>query len=235
MRNSISTTKKRLMPLVAASALLAGGTGAALLFAGGTADAAACAGATTAGTACTIAGSLDLTAGSLTLTAPPALGWGHAITGLDQSLSDETTADQTYQVVDGTGTGPAWSVQVAATQFTSAGTGTPTLADTGTFSTNGSTIGTGGLATDASAPTAVCATGSTCTAPVSSTTYPVLVTTGPAVTPIDIFNAAALSSAGTINIGSATGNLVGWWLNVPADTVQGTYTSTVSLQIITAP
>jgi hypothetical protein len=55
------------------------------------------------------------------------------------------------------------------------------------------------------------------------------------VTPIDIFNAAALSSAGTINIGSATGNLVGWWLNVPADTVQGTYTSTVSLQIITAP
>jgi hypothetical protein len=28
---------------------------------------------------------------------------------------------------------------------------------------------------------------------------------------------------------------VGWWLNVPSNTIQGTYTSTVSLEVIAAP
>jgi hypothetical protein len=236
MRNSISTTKKRLMPLVAAATLLAGGTGAALLFAGGTADAATCA----AGATCTLTGSMDLTAGTLNLTAPTALGWGHAITGFDQSLSDDTAADQTYQVVDGTGTASGWDVQIAATQFTSNGTGAPTLPLDGTFVTNGSNDATTvpGTATDATAPTAICATGSTCVPPTNTTTYPVDIVTGPAVAPLTIFNATAPSGVGTITVGSVTagvGNLVGWWLNVPATAAPGTYSSTVTMQIITAP
>ena len=93
MRNSISKTKKRLLPLLAASALLAGGTGAALLFAGGTADAAPC----DAGTACTITGSLDLTSGAMNLTPPAGLAWGAPITGADQSTIDKLISQDSSQ------------------------------------------------------------------------------------------------------------------------------------------
>lgn len=231
MRNSIPTSKKRFMPLMSASVLLAGGIGASLLFAGGTADAAACAGATPSGTACTITGTLIVTSGSMTLTAPPALGWNETINGADQTLFDPTVADQTYQVDDATGTAPGWHVTIAATQFTSAGAGTTPLPDTGTFSSNGSL----GAITDTTAPTAACAGASTCTLPTNTTTYPVAITTGTAVTPVNIFDASALTGLGTIVIGSPGANPVGWWLNVLANIIQGTYTSTVSLELVTGP
>jgi hypothetical protein len=35
--------------------------------------------------------------------------------------------------------------------------------------------------------------------------------------------------------GSGTLNPVGWWLNVPANTLAGTYTSTITLAIADAP
>lgn len=74
---------------------------------------------------------------------------------------------------DGAGVGraraPGWHSTVSATTFTTGG-GTPhTLADTGTFSTNGSVTSISGTG----APTAACASGSTCTVPTNTTTYPV--------------------------------------------------------------
>jgi hypothetical protein len=231
MRTLIGTTKKRLIPLGVVSVLLSGGIGASVLLAGGTADAATCAGPTAAGTACTITGTLVVTAGALTLTAPPALGWSETINGADQTLFDPTIADQTYTVDDATGSAPGWHVTVAATQFTSTGTGTQPLADAGTFSTNGS-IGT---MTSATAPTAACGGGSTCTLPTDTTTYPVAITTGAAVTPVNIYDASVLTGLGTIVIGSPGANPVGWWINVPSNTIQGTYTSTVSLELVSGP
>ena len=224
MRYLLSTTKKRFIPLLGASVLLTGGIGASVLFAGGTADAATC----PAGTACTITGTLNVTSGALTLTAPPALGWSETVNGLDQHLVDPTPADQTYQVDDATGTAPGWHVTIAATQFTS---GANVLADAGTFSTNGS------ITTQASTtpPTAACVTGSTCTLPTDTTVYPVAITTGAAVTAVNIYDASAGTGAGTINIGYPGTAPVGWWLNVPSNTLQGTYTSTVSLELNSGP
>jgi len=231
MGDSIRKTKKRLLSLLAVSVLLTAGTGASLLFTGGTADAAACAGPTLAGTACTITGTLIVTSGTMTLTAPPALGWAETINGADQTLVDQTVADQTYTVDDATGTAPGWHVTIAATQFTSAGTGTHPLPNSGTFATNGSI----GAMTDATAPTAACAGTSTCTLPTDTTTYPVAITTGTAVTPVNIYDASALTGLGTIVIGSPGADPVGWWLNVLSNTIQGTYTSTVSLELVAGP
>jgi hypothetical protein len=257
MRNSIRKTKKRFPPLLAASALLAGGFGAFVLLTGGTADAATAAcpagvGPTgqPAGTACTITGTLILTSGTLDLTAPPAVGWAPTISGVDQFAADPTAADQTYTVDDATGTAPGWNVTASATPFTvatlvtgSAPVGT-TLGTAGavtpTFSTNGSL----GLATDTTAPDANCAGTSTCTLPtnnLAATGYPVTITTGQAgtgTTPATIYDAAAGTGLGTVVIGNngVTGtNPVGWWLNVPSNTLQGTYVSTISLQLNAGP
>src|ERR1700684_3464976 len=107
MRNLISTTGKRLMPLLAASVLLTGGIGTTLLLIGGTADAAPdlptapCAvppATNPSGTDCDITGTLTVTSGSMTLTAPPAVGWAETISGADQQLADPTDADEAYTV-----------------------------------------------------------------------------------------------------------------------------------------
>jgi hypothetical protein len=279
MRNLISTTGKRLMPLLAASVLITGGVGASLLFTGGTADAATCASFTTvtpftvpSGTACTIAGTLVLTSGVMTLTPPPAVGWATTISGVDQQLADPTPADETYTVDDATGTAPGWHVTAASTTFAvplTGGIGTPgaTLGTAGTagvpavptFATNGSGPTTGGAAnglmTDLTAPTAACLAGSTCTLPTNTgvtgpVTYPVVITygnaatgaaspgapTGHQTTPVSIYNADAGSGLGTIVIGGAgTANPVGWWINVPSNTIQGTYVATVSLELVAGP
>lgn len=278
MRNLISTTGKRLTPLLAASALLTGGIGTTVLFTGGTADAATCASFTSvtpftvpAGTPCTIAGTLTLTSGAMTLTPPPAVGWGATITGVDQQLADPTAADETYTIDDATGTAPGWHVTAASTAFAvplTGGVGTPgaVLGTAGTvgvpavptFATNGSgpiTAGATGLMTDVTAPTAACLTGSTCTLPTNTgvtgpVAYPVNITygnaatgaaspgapTGQQTTPVSIYNADAGSGLGTIVIGGATtANPVGWWINVPSNTIQGTYVSTVSLELVSGP
>jgi hypothetical protein len=216
MRYLIRTSKRRFIPLLGAFALLMGGIGASAMSTARTADAAAC----VTGTNCTITGTLAMTGGALTLTAPSALGWSETVNGLDQ----------TYQVNDSRGTAPGWHVTVAATTFTSA-VGAHTLADSTTFATNGSITSM----TNTTAPTATCLTGSTCTLPTDTTAYPVPIITGSAVTPLTIYNAGLLTGTGTITIGVPGAAPVGWWLNVPSNTIVGTYTSTITLAVTTAP
>jgi hypothetical protein len=208
--------------------LLTGGLGASVLLAGGTAQAAACGTAIAAGTPCTLTGTLILTSGALTLTAPSALGWSGNVSGLDQKLVDPTAAQQSYLVNDATGSGAGWHVTISATTFT---TGTVTLANAGTVVTTGSV--TSEAAT--TAPTAACSTGSTCTLPTDTTTYPVAITTAAsAPTAVTIYDTSAGTGLGSITIG--IGALpVGWWVNVPGATKAGTYTSTITLQIISGP
>ena len=261
MRNLIHTTKKRLIPLLGASVLLTGGIGASVLFTGGTADAVTCASYTSVtpftvpeGAPCTITGTLSMTAGALTLIPPPAVAWAETISGVDQLVTDPAPADETYTVDDATGTAPGWNVTASATAFTSAvgshtlGTAGVTGATIPTFSTNGSiTLAAGAVA--AVAPSANCGVVagvvSTCTLPTNvtiPTTYPVNISYGQLATPtpVRIYSADAGSGLGTIVIGydaAATGtvNPVGWWLNVPSNTILGTYTSTITLELITAP
>jgi hypothetical protein len=218
---------------LAACLLLAAGACAPALLAAGAAQAGPCGSAIAASTTCSVTGTLTLYSGTLSMTSPAALGWSSTISGLDQQLADTTAGHEGYSIDDATGSGPGWRAQVAATQFTTSGGSASTLANTGTFSTNGSVSSVSAT----TAPTAACASGSTCTLPTNTTTYPVAVTTaasGP--TPYTIYDTATGTGSGTINIGgSAAANPVGWWLTVPANTPVGTYTATITLELIAGP
>jgi len=228
MRHSMRMNRFRRTSLLASCVLLAGGVGASV--AAGTAQAAACGPAVPAGTACTLPATLTLISGSMTLTSMASLEWSSTVNGLDQNLFDRTAADETYLVNDSTGGGPGWHVITSATTFTS---GANVLANAGTFSTNGSL--TSMIATVG--PSATCLAGSTCVLPINQTVYPVAITTAAtAPVAVDIYNSAAGAGLGSVVIGGSTApHPVGWWLNVPSDALAGTYTSTVTMEIIAGP
>ena len=172
-------------------------------------------------------GTLTLGAGSLVLVAPATLTWSGTLSGLNQTIVDTVPADQTYSVNDNTGSGAGWHVTASATTFT---TGTHSLADTGTFVNTGSVTSIAGT----TAPAVACAT--TCTLPTNDTTFPVAITTaGSSPTAVPIYDSAVNTGLGNINIGGGSTNPVGWWVNVPANTYAGTYTSTVTLAVVSAP
>ena len=202
-------------------------TGAAALLAAGTADATACSAAIAAGSSCALTGTLAFTGGTLSLTSPAALGWSTTLTGQDSKLVDTTAGHTSFVVNDATGSGAGWNVTVSATTFS---TGSKTLANSGTLQVTGSISSE----TATTSPDAACNTGSTCTLPSTTTTYPVLITTAASSpTATKIYDDAASSGLGQLTIGNA--NLVGWWLNVPANAVSGTYTSTFTWQINSGP
>ncbi len=124
-------------------------------------------------------------------------------------------------------------MNVSATTFSTGGGSPSTLANIGTLSTNGSLTSISG----STAPTATCLSGSTCTLPTDTTSYPVAITTAASSpTASDIYDASASTGLGSVTIGgSSAANPVGWWLNVPANTLAGTYTSTVTVEIISGP
>jgi hypothetical protein len=213
----------RLTLLLAGSVLLTGGAGASALLA-----APAQAGTCVTPAVCSVTGTLTLSAGTLNLTTSGTLGWSGAETGSDLNLVDPTPADQLYTVVDATGAAAGWHVTVAATTFTA--TGPVTLPNTATFSTDGSL-------TSISAtpyPVAACTTGATCTLPTHTTaptTFPVAITTAAsAPTPFVVYDANAATGIGSIAISP-----VGWWLNVLGNAKPGSYVSTISMAVITAP
>jgi hypothetical protein len=230
MSHLMHAIPKRLVRLVMAGGLLTGAVAAPLLLTGGTAQAALCsAGSTPAGTPCTLTGTLSLTSGSLSLTAPGALGWTAADTGLDLNLVD--TGHTTYGVNDATGSGAGWHVTTSATTFTNSATTPASTLPSTSFTTNGSTTST----TSTTGPGAVCATGATCLPPTNKLTgYPYTITTAASPTAVTVWDANALSGLGSITIGTS-GAPVGWWLNVPASTVAGSYTSTITMNIISGP
>jgi hypothetical protein len=166
--------------------------------------------------------------GSLSLTSPSSLSWAATLTGRPQSVADATPGDQQYTVDDATGSGVGWRVQVSATTFTN---GPSTLPDNGTFVTNGSVTSS----TATTAPTATC-TG-TCTLPTNTTTYPVAITTSPSnPAPFIIYDTAANTGLGQVIIGGSTQpDPAGWWVNVPANALAGSYTSTITWEIISGP
>jgi hypothetical protein len=220
----------RRLSAVAASAALAAGAlsvGAAVV-APGSASAATC--TAIIGTGCTITGTATLTGGILSELVPGQLTWSGTLTGVAQSLVDTTAADQGYTVTDATGSAAGWHSQVSATTFTS---GAKTLPNTGTFVTNGSVTSV----TSTTAPTAACAVALACTLPTNTTTYPVAVTTAAsAPTAVTIYDTSATTGVGVINIGGSTAaNPVGWWVNVPANALAGTYTSTIVESIVSGP
>jgi hypothetical protein len=220
---------RRLLHLVVAFAILAGGlTAGSVVLTAGAARATACGTPVPAGSSCTLTGTLTLSSGALTLTSPSSLTWSATLTGTDQSVDDVVAGDQQYTVDDATGSGAGWHVTTSATTFTN---GSHTLPDTGTFVTTGSV----NSITATTAPTATC-TG-TCTLPTDSTTYPVGITTAASSpSPVVIYDTASATGLGQIVIGGSTqAHPVGWWVNVPASAIAGTYTSTITMTVISGP
>jgi hypothetical protein len=244
MRFSLPMGRRRLVRLLGAGVLVTGGACMPVLLAAGSAQAAACNVVTAVGTPCSITGTLDVTAGVLSLTGPASLTWDATLSGVDQSVADLVTADEIYSVDDATASAAGWNVTVSATTFTN---GASLLPDATTFSTNGTVAAiltpgdTQDLTpwTNATAPTTGCASGSTCVVPTANaTTYPVAIVTAAATgagpTPVVIYNATG--GSGTIAVGgSAAANPVAWWLNVPADAASGDYTSTITMEVASGP
>jgi len=221
--------KNRTAVLTGASLLIAG-LGVSALLPAEAASAAVCTGGSlAAGTSCTLTGTAALTGGSLTLvTQPTALAWSGTVGALNTSLVDITAGHTSLTVDDATGSGAGWNLNVSATTFTA---GTHTLPNTGTVVFTGSSTSV----TSATSPDAACFTGSTCTLPGNSaTTYPLAITTA-ATSPAaaKIYDSAAATGMGEITIGAS--NPAAWWINVPANTYAGTYTSTITYQLTSAP
>jgi hypothetical protein len=225
MRHPMRATRRLLVRILGACVLLTAGIG---VLGAGSAQAAACGPAVPAGTTCTLTGTLTVSAGLLNMTSPTALAWADTLNGLDQTVVDATVAHQSYLINDATGSGAGWHVTVSATQFT---TGSITLALAGTLVTTGSATSI----TATTSPTAACSSGSACTLPTNTTTYPIAITTAVTTPPVvTIYDTSAATGLGSITIGIGA-NPVGWWLNVPAATKVGSYTSTFTLGVVTAP
>jgi WxL domain surface cell wall-binding len=118
-------------------------------------------------------------------------------------------------VTDSRGSGAGWNLTVTSTQFTTGG-GSPN-----TLSTSASTI---------SAASATCNTGSSCTNPTNSVSYPLGLPAGATPpTAVKFFNAALTTGLGKFTLTPTV------QVSVPANTYAGTYTSTVTLAIVSGP
>jgi hypothetical protein len=145
---------------------------------------------------------------SLTTSATPSFS-----ANLDSGDSTQTyTVPMTIQDTRGTGVG--WNLTVTSTTFSTGG-GTPNL-----------------LATNASSLTGVtssCTTG-TCTNPSNAQSYPISVpAAGTAPTAVKFFNTSANNGMGKFTLTPTIG------VTIPQNAFAGSYTSTVTLSVVTGP
>ena len=156
----------------------------------------------------TVTGTLSGSNLSLSTTAAPSFS-----DNLD--LGDQTptyTVPATAQ--DSRGNGSGWNLTITSTQFSTGGATPNTLA------TNASSL---------TGVTSACITG-TCTNPTNAITYPVAVPAGAtAPTAVKFFNAAAATGMGKFTITPTIGAFV------PGNSFAGTYTSTLTLAIVSGP
>jgi hypothetical protein len=166
--------------------------------------------------------------GPLTLTSSSSLTWSGTDSGKNTALVDPNAADQQLTVSDLTGTGAGWHIAVSATTFTS---GTHTLPNSGAIQVTGSTT----AVTGSTAPSATCV--GLCTLPTDTSSYPVAVSTAAsAPSAYTIYDTSAGTGKGIMTIGgSSATNPVGWWVQLPGSAYSGSYTSTLTLAIVSGP
>jgi len=169
---------------------------------------------------------VNVTPAGLSLTSPTSLSWALTDIGLDQGAVDPNAGDQQFTVGDSLTAG--WNIVVSATTFTN---GTHTLANTGTFNFTGSVTSPVSI----TAPSATCV--GTCTLPTNTTTYPVnIITAAASPTAYKVYDTAASTGEGVMTLGGSTAaNPIGWWVQVPAATYAGVYTSTVTIEMVSGP
>jgi hypothetical protein len=147
------------------------------------------------------------------------------------SLSESTTSTPSVSVtLNGTNQVPTYTMNIATNDQTGSGSGWNLTITSTTFSTGGGSPKT--LSTTASQVTGVtsaCARG-TCTAPTNSVTYPFTLPAGSsAPTAVKLFNAAVDTGLGDFTVTPTVG------VSIPANTYAGTYSSTITLAVASAP
>ena len=163
------------------------------------------------GTGATVA----ITGGSLSETGPSSVSATPVtLTGDDQT----TTYALGLTVNDPRGNAAGWNLTITSTTFTG------TASSSNQLSTTASSINT--------APTFACISGGGhCTSPNNSIGYPVGVPAGSPTAPtaVKFFNAASGSGLGKFTITPIV------TISIPANTIADTYTSTVSVAIVSGP
>lgn len=162
----------------------------------------------------TVPGTATLSAGTLTMTTPVALGFTATLNGTNQVLA----ATQAIDVLDQTGSGAGWNITLTSTQFTTGGGSPLVLALTS--------------ATDTALSAGACDATVTCTLATGSTvTYPFVVPAAAVTAPtaVKIQNAAVNSGLAGQTF-THTMNLA-----IPANTMAGVYTSTWTYSLVSAP
>lgn len=156
----------------------------------------------------TVTGSATITGGQLTEVASGGPTFSATLDGTDQTATSSFNVD----VVDATGTGSGWKLQIAMDQFATADAEPHTLPLDATSVTNVTAASSG-----------------TSTAPVNSVTYPLVVPAGASATPATLFSADANTGMGSFTL---TPDLS---VSIPANSYAGTYTSTITLSIVSGP
>jgi hypothetical protein len=150
----------------------------------------------------------SVTGGSLTETTASTPSVSVTLNGTNQV----PTYTMNIAANDQTGTGSGWNLTVTSTRFETAG---------GKFFSN--------TASQVTGVTSACARG-TCTPPTNSITYPLTLPAGAtAPTAVKLFNAAANSGMGDFTVTPTVG------VTIPANAYAGTYTSTITLAVASAP
>jgi hypothetical protein len=154
-----------------------------------------------------------VTAGSLAfVSTPPNVSFSATLNGADQTVSNAQAID----VGDATGSGTGWNITATSTTFSTGG-GAPKL-----LSTTATTVGV--------APTVACDASVTCTLATNAITYPyALPAAGTAPTATKVYNAAANTGMGNQTVTPT------WKVALPANTFAGTYTSTWTISLVSAP
>jgi len=148
------------------------------------------------------------------------------------TLSLSTSATPSVSAtLDGTDQTPSYTLPMSVNDYTGSGTGWNVTITSTTFSTGGGSPHL--LSTTASTATGVsasCAGGATCTAPTNSIGYPFSVPAGStAPTAVKLFNAAANTGMGGFTVTPTV------QVAIPANTYAGTYTSIVTVAVVSGP
>ena len=165
--------------------------------------------------------------------ATPALGASVPVTATVNagSLTLSSSATPSLSVtLNGTDQTPTYTVPMAANDETGSGSGWHLTITSTQFTTGGATPRT--LSTSASSITAVSAscTHGTCTNPTNGTSYPLGVPAGSSPpTPVTFYNAAANTGMGDFTVTPTVE------VSVPANAYAGTYTSTLTLAVVSGP
>ena len=179
---------------------------------------------------CTITGTATVAAGTLSVGAPSTLKWSNTLSGFDLNKDGSLTI-----VAVDTGSGTGWSLTATVTPFTDSTGTTKCTAAAPCRMHKPLTIN--GSSTSAKVNTTAgeqCDDGSTCHLLTNEVTYPVTLPTtcaasGRSCQPAVLASAAKTSGMGAIELSTD------WWLTIPANTYAGTYTSTITLSIVSGP